>query len=125
MAPLSDARTLGCPYVRGMTDISSIESSTDLQASAPSTAWLRIFAVVYDPFLWLGEMAGMRRRRRTLLSEAHGRVAEIGAGTGLNIAHYPEGITELLLCEPEPGMRGRLARRLQRYAGVARIIDAP
>jgi ubiquinone/menaquinone biosynthesis C-methylase UbiE len=113
------------PYVRGMADISSIESSTDLQASPPSAAWLRIFAVVYDPLLWLGEKAGMRRRRSTLLSEAHGRVLEIGAGTGLNVAHYPEGITELLLCEPEPGMRGRLAPRLQRYAGVGRIIDAP
>jgi ubiquinone/menaquinone biosynthesis C-methylase UbiE len=118
---MSDARALRRSYVRGMTEI----PSTELQASPPSTAWLRIFAVVYDPFLWLGEVAGMRRRRSRLLGDARGRVLEIGAGTGLNIAHYPDGIAELLLCEPEPGMRARLTRRLQRYAGVARIVDAP
>ena len=104
-----------------MTDI----ASTELQASPPSAAWLRIFALVYDPFLWLGEIAGMRRRRSTLLGGARGRVVEIGAGTGLNIAHYPDGIAELVLTEPEPAMRRRLARRLQRHARVARIVDAP
>jgi ubiquinone/menaquinone biosynthesis C-methylase UbiE len=104
-----------------MTDTVNIE----LQPSPPSGAWLRIFALIYDPTLWLGEMAGMRRRRNTLLSDARGRVVEIGAGTGLNIAHYPDSIAELVLCEPEPGMRRRLARRLQRHAGIARIVDAP
>ncbi len=107
-----------------MTEIASIESSTELRVSPPSAAWLRIFALVYDPFLWLGEIAGMRRRRSTLLGDARGRVVEVGAGTGLNIAHYPEGIAELVLIEPEPGMRRRLARRLQRHGRVARIVDA-
>ena len=108
-----------------MTEIASIESSTELRVSPPSAAWLRIFALVYDPFLWLGEIAGMRRRRSTLLGDARGRVVEVGAGTGLNIAHYPEGIAELVLIEPEPGMRRRLARRLQRHGRGARIVDAP
>jgi len=111
----------GRSYVRGMTQI----ASTELQASPPSAAWLRILALVYDPFLWLGEIAGMRRRRRTLLGGARGRVVEIGAGTGLNIAHYPDGIAELVLVEPEPAMRRRLACRLQRHPRGARIIDAP
>src|SRR5271168_2433282 len=94
-------------------------------ASPPSAAWLRIMALVYDPFLWLGEIAGMRRRRSALLSGARGRVVEIGAGTGLNIARYPDGIDELVLAEPEPAMRRRIARRLRRHARVAQIIDAP
>ena len=111
----------GRSYVRGMTDI----AETDLQTRPPSAAWLRVFALVYDPFLWLGEIAGMRRRRRALLTGARGRVVEIGAGTGLNIAHYPDGIAELTLAEPEPAMRKRLARRLKRHARVARIVDAP
>ena len=103
-----------------MTDI----AGTELQASPPSAAWLRILALVYDPFLWLGELAGMRRRRSTLLGDAHGRVVEIGAGTGLNIAHYPEEVAELVLIEPEPGMRRRLSRRVERHGRVARIVDA-
>ena len=104
-----------------MTEI----ASTELPASPSSAAWLRVMALVYDPFVWLGEMAGMRRRRSTLLSGARGRVVEIGAGTGLNIAQYPDGLDELVLMEPEPAMRRRLARRLQRHARVARIMDAP
>lgn len=108
-----------------MTEIASIESRTELQASPRSAAWLRVLALVYDPFVWLGEIAGMRRRRSTLLGGARGRVVEIGAGTGLNIPHYPDGIAELVLIEPEPGMRRRLARRLQRHSRVARIVDAP
>ena len=46
----------GRSYVRGMTQI----TSTELEASPPSAAWLRVMALVYDPFLWLGELAGLR-----------------------------------------------------------------
>src|SRR5262245_8067695 len=112
-------------YVRGVTETANIESSTERSASRPSAAWLQIMARLYDPFLWLGETAGMRRRRSTLRAGAYGRVVEIGVGTGLNIAHYPEEITELVLTEPEPGMRRGLARRLERHGRVARIVDAP
>jgi ubiquinone/menaquinone biosynthesis C-methylase UbiE len=98
---------------------------TELEMRPPSAAWLRIMALVYDPFVWLGELAGMRRRRRRLVADARGRVVEIGAGTGLNVPHYPDGIAELVLAEPEPAMRRRLARRLRRYQRVARIVDAP
>jgi ubiquinone/menaquinone biosynthesis C-methylase UbiE len=101
------------------------ETGIELQVHPPSAAWLRIMALVYDPFLWLGELAGLRRRRRRLLADARGRVVEIGAGTGLNIAHYPDGIADLVLAEPEQAMRRRLARRLSRHARVARIVDAP
>ncbi|WP_457148363.1 class I SAM-dependent methyltransferase [Mycobacterium sp. URHB0021] len=105
-----------------MTDI----ADSGVHASAPSAAWLRIFALVYDPFLWLSEITGMRRMRSALLGGARGRVVEIGAGTGLNIACYPDGIAELVLAEPDPAMRRRLARRLQhRNAVDARIVDAP
>ncbi len=87
--------------------------------------WPQIFALVYDPFLWLGEIAGLRRRRRALLSSARGRVVEIGAGTGLNASLYPDGITELILTEPDAAMRDKLQHRLQRQGREARIVDAP
>lgn len=108
-----------------MTHTADAASSTEPSTSPPSAAWLRIFARLYDPFLWLGEAAGMRHRRRALLADAHGRVVEIGAGTGLNIAHYPDDVTELILAEPEPAMRRRLARRVKRHGRAATIVDAP
>ena len=108
-----------------MTEIARDESSIELQAESAYAAWSRMMAVLYDPFLWLGEIAGMRRRRRTLLAEVHGRVVEIGAGTGLNVAHYPDAVDELVLTEPELGMRRKLARRLDRHGRAARISDAP
>jgi ubiquinone/menaquinone biosynthesis C-methylase UbiE len=98
---------------------------TDLDTRPSSGVWLRIFALLYDPFLWLGELAGVRRQRSALLANARGRVVELGAGTGLNIAHYPDGIADLVLTEPDAAMRRRLARRLQRHGRVAQLVDAP
>jgi SAM-dependent methyltransferase len=112
---------LGASYVGGMTEI----AATKIQPSRPSAAWLRILARLYDPSLYLGELAGMRRLRGTLLHDAGGRVVELGAGTGLNVGHYPDDLAELVLVEPEPAMRRRLAHRLQRQGRVARIVDAP
>lgn len=108
-----------------MTEIAHNEPSTELRAKSAYAAWLQMMAVLYDPFLWLGEIAGMRRLRRTLLRDAQGRVVEIGAGTGLNVAHYPDAVDELLLTEPEAGMRRKLARRLERHRRAAHIHDAP
>ncbi len=85
---------------------------------------MRIFALVYNPFLWLGEIAGMRSRRCTLLGNARGRVVEIGAGTGLNVALYPDEIAELVLTEPDASMRKKLTRSLQRNGRAARVVDA-
>ncbi|KUI21661.1 methyltransferase type 11 [Mycobacterium sp. GA-1285] len=101
------------------------DTATAPSTSPPSAVWLQILARLYDPFLWFGEAAGMRRRRRDLLADAYGLVVEIGAGSGLNVAHYPDDIAELILTEPEPGMRRKLARRLKRHGRVARIIAAP
>ncbi len=57
-----------------------------------SRAWARVFAAVYDPFLWIGERAGMRRHRHDLVTLARGRTLEIGSGTGLNLLHYPDDL---------------------------------
>ena len=83
--------------------------------------WAHAGARLYDPFVALGERRGMRERRRSLLSGAHGRVLEIGAGTGLNLPHYPDAVEELVLAEPEPGMLAKLSRRAR---GSARVVGA-
>ncbi|MER5211935.1 class I SAM-dependent methyltransferase [Streptomyces sp. NPDC002838] len=47
-------------------------------------------------------MAGVRERLLTGLS---GRVIEIGAGNGLNFAHYPRTVSEIVAIEPERTLR--------------------
>jgi ubiquinone/menaquinone biosynthesis C-methylase UbiE len=86
--------------------------------------WARIGASMYDPFLALAERRGMATRRRALLARAHGRVLEVGAGTGLNLPHYPTGLDELVLSEPDPAMCGRLERRLARSGRAATVVSA-
>jgi len=93
--------------------------------SAPATTWGRAFASLYDPFLWTGERAGVRQLRRTLLGQARGRTVDIGSGSGLNLPHFPDHLDELILAEPDPAMRARLAERLDRSRSRARLIDAP
>ena len=68
-----------------------------------------VFAALYDSVLRRGERAGMADHRRALLAEASGRVLEIGAGTGLNLPFYPDGI-DLVLTEPDPPMARRAGR---------------
>jgi ubiquinone/menaquinone biosynthesis C-methylase UbiE len=80
--------------------------------------------LLYDPFVAVAELAGMRGSRRALLAQASGRVLEIGAGTGLNLAHYPDRLHELVLVEPEPAMRERLTRRIARAGRQAAVVDA-
>jgi ubiquinone/menaquinone biosynthesis C-methylase UbiE len=108
-----------------MTETAANETGTETPTSASYSAWLRVFAVLYDPVLWIGEVAGMRRRRRALVAEACGRVVEIGAGTGLNVKHYRDGLDDLVLTEPEPGMRRKLAGAVSRRGLAARIVDSP
>jgi ubiquinone/menaquinone biosynthesis C-methylase UbiE len=88
-------------------------------------AWEHVFSALYDPLLWIGERAGMAQRRKDLLSHASGRVLELGAGTGINLAHYPEGIGELVLTEPAAPMVSRLERRARRSGHDCSVIVAP
>jgi ubiquinone/menaquinone biosynthesis C-methylase UbiE len=86
-------------------------------------AWESTFSAIYDPLLWVGERAGMAQRRSALLSQATGRVLELGAGTGLNLPHYPDNLEELVLTEPSPPMVGRLERRAKK-AGIPTSVMA-
>jgi ubiquinone/menaquinone biosynthesis C-methylase UbiE len=84
--------------------------------------WGRLFAAVYDRFMADTERAGMEDRRRELIAGARGRTVELGAGTGLNVKHYPDAVSELTLTEPFPPMAGRLRDR----AGAgATVVEAP
>ncbi len=82
------------------------------------------YAAMYDRFNASAERAGLREQRRDLLAQATGATIEIGAGTGLNLAHYPPAVTRLALIEPDPYMRERLRRRASRLGRDAEILDA-
>jgi ubiquinone/menaquinone biosynthesis C-methylase UbiE len=83
----------------------------------------RLGAALYDATLALGERRGMRARRAALLAGADGRVLEIGAGTGLNLAHYPAS-AELTLTEPVAAMRRHLQDRVRASGRHAQVLDA-
>lgn len=90
-----------------------------------ATFWGRHFVpLLYDRFFWIGERAGMSALRKQLVSTAEGRVLELGAGTGLNLRHYPPTVGELVLTEPEPGMFARLERRSRASIYPARVVRA-
>lgn len=66
-------------------------------------------------FPWLMDLVMSGRRHAELrpgvLRDARGDVLEVGFGTGLNLAHYPEHVGRLTILEPNPGMRRFWPRR--------------
>lgn len=52
-----------------------------------------------------------RRLRREALSSVHGRVLEIGFGTGINLDYYPPGIESIVAVDSNPGVATLAARR--------------
>ena len=90
--------------------------------------WGHLFAAGYDRAMAGPERAGLSAHRARLISQAAGRVLEIGGGTGVNLAHYGSEVSELVIAEPEAPMADRLERRLRtepRLAAPARVIRAP
>ena len=83
-----------------------------------------MFAAFYDRVSKGSEEAGLREERRQLLAAAEGATLEIGAGTGLNLEHYPEAVTRLVLTEPDEHMRRRLARRVSEVRPSTEIVAA-
>jgi ubiquinone/menaquinone biosynthesis C-methylase UbiE len=84
----------------------------------------RAFAAMYDRMNKGTEAAGIRGERHELLARAEGATIEIGAGTGLNLEHYPASVTRLVLSEPDGHMRRRLAGRAETVRPAAELIDA-
>lgn len=79
-----------------------------------------MFALYYPPLLELAERAGQRETRAQLIGLAAGRTLELGAGAGVNLAHYTSAVTELVITEPSPDMLGHLRREV----GQGRLAPA-
>lgn len=77
---------------------------------------------------------GIGRWRRRVLKEAHGRVLEVGAGTGSNLELYPaDKCDEVIFCDRSPHMLEQAAQKIKarlgytpfRYPDFASALPAP
>jgi ubiquinone/menaquinone biosynthesis C-methylase UbiE len=102
----------------------SIPAADEVERKADRAHGSALSARLYDPFLWWGEKSGLSRRREKLLAGARGRVLEIGAGTGLNLSHYPSGLERLVLTEPEQHKAALLLRRADQLGLEAEFVRA-
>lgn len=78
-------------------------------------------------FPWLNDLVcsepAIAQLRAETLATATGQVIEIGFGTGLNLPHYPAGVSELVAVEPNAGMVDRSGARLRAAAFPVRIVN--
>ena len=91
----------------------------DTRDDLPRPLFSRFYAKV-SPRM---EAEGMADLRRELLAPLTGEAVEVGAGNGLNFAHYPPAVTRVIAFEPEPRLRG-LATEAGRHA-TAPVTVAP
>jgi ubiquinone/menaquinone biosynthesis C-methylase UbiE len=80
---------------------------------------------MYDRSLKATVEAGLRQMRRELLAGAGGRVLELGAGTGVNLDLYPDGVVDLVAVEPDPHMAKRLRAKLAGSQRQVSVLEAP
>ena len=83
-----------------------------------------VHAAIYDPLMGLADRAGLAERRRRLISEATGRVLEVGAGTGLNLRHYRD-VESVTVTEPDAAMHKRLLARVADAAVPVEVHELP
>jgi ubiquinone/menaquinone biosynthesis C-methylase UbiE len=83
-----------------------------------------LFAAMYDRMSRSSEEAGVGEMRQRLLSDVSGDILELGAGTGMNLSHYDEGLASLVLTEPEPAMLRRLQPKALEEAPNAEVVQA-
>ena len=91
-----------------------------------------VFSRMYARLAPRLEQEGLATLRDELLAGLRGTVVEVGAGNGLNFAHYPSEVTRVVAVEPEPFLRSRagLAARdahvpIEVTAGRAESLPLP
>lgn len=65
---------------------------------------------LYDGFMRVAELLGLRRWRERLLDGVRGRILEVGCGTGRNFPLYSQG-AQVVAIEPDPAAARRARRR--------------
>jgi SAM-dependent methyltransferase len=78
---------------------------------------------MYDRGMDHLDAAGLGEQRERLVAQAHGRVLEIGAGTGRNLPFYRD-VTEVVAVEPDAAMAKRLRVRAEQAAVPVTIVES-
>ena len=67
------------------------------------------------PYLldWTMAQPVFSEQRQVLLADVTGSVLEIGFGTGLNLAYYPEQVQQITTIDPNPGVASLAQKRMQ------------
>ena len=73
----------------------------------------RAFAWWYPRVVGVAERAGLAGIRRGVFERASGRTLEVGAGSGLNLPHYTDAVTQLVITDPSEAMLVHLLDRLE------------
>lgn len=76
-----------------------------LPPNVPRDRPRRLFSRLYARVSVRMEDEGMSDLRGELLTGLTGEVVEVGAGNGLNFAHYPQTVASVVAVEPEPYLR--------------------
>jgi ubiquinone/menaquinone biosynthesis C-methylase UbiE len=82
-----------------------------------------VFARLWARMAPAMEEQGAGEHRKRLLAGIEGRVIEVGAGTGVNLAHYPETVTVVVAVEPEPFLREKCQPAAAAAAVDATVVD--
>jgi ubiquinone/menaquinone biosynthesis C-methylase UbiE len=69
------------------------------------------------------DQTGAVEFRRQLVAGLVGRVVEVGAGNGLNFAHYPASVNSVLAVEPEERLREIARKNAKRAAVQIQVVD--
>lgn len=83
-----------------------------------------VFARCYAALAPLGEAMGGDSLRGELLAGLSGQVVEVGAGSGLNFAHYPSEVSSVVAVEPEAHLRRVALRAARRSPVPIRVQEA-
>lgn len=80
-------------------------------------------AAIYDGVMRPVEKLFMRELRQRLVNTAHGRVLEIGIGTGANLPYYPNNV-ELIGIDPNESFLERARQRAQALGRPVALLAA-
>jgi ubiquinone/menaquinone biosynthesis C-methylase UbiE len=81
------------------------------------------FARMYVKAAGRAERRGADKHRQQLLDGLHGTVVEVGAGHGLNFAHYPDTVDKVIAIEPNPALRQQAQSAAADAAVKVEVLD--